>query len=227
MPLGGRQGSSLPPPPPSIGCSPPPPAGPALTCRIPSTPRVSSPRPREWRVLSAPCATMSVGNDGRPSAPTSGPCQRPPLPRPAPFLDDAAVVAVVIRRRRVVPPPLPFQLASRCVRRTSVVAFFSAPVVVRGPVVAVAAPVLLGVAAVGARESPVPTPRGQGWSRHPTAKPVDTAAPVLLLLPSSRWMASANSTARSSAGRHRRRRLRRRRRRVLPRLPLTAIVTRL
>ena len=183
-----------------------------MTCRIPSTPRVSSTRSREWRVLSAPCATMSVGNDGRPSAPTSGPCQRPP---------------VVIRRRRVVPPPLPFQLASRCVRRTSVVAFFSAPAVVGGPVFAVAAPVLLGVAAVGARVAPVPTPRGRGWSRHPTAKPVDAAAPALLLLPSSRWIASANSTARSSAGRHRRRRSRRRRRRVLPRMPLTAIVTRL
>jgi hypothetical protein len=91
----------------------------------------------------------------------------------------------------------------------------------------VAAPVLLGVAAVGAREAPVPTPRGRGWSRHPTAKPVDAAAPALLLLPSSRWIASANSTARSSAGRHRRRRSRRRRRRVLPRMPLTAIVTRL
>jgi hypothetical protein len=89
-------------------------------------------------------------------------------PRPALFLDDAAVVAVVIRRRRVVPPPLPFQPApvrvlggvqqidSRCGKRASVVAFFSAPAVVGGPVVAVAAPVLLGVAAVGAREAPTP-----------------------------------------------------------------------
>ena len=118
MPSGGRQGSSLPPPPPppSIGSSssssspPSPPggiAGPALTCRIPSTPRVSPPCSRAWRVLSAPCATMSVGNDGRPSDPTSGPCQRPPPPHPAPFLDDSAVIAVVIRRRRVGPPPPP------------------------------------------------------------------------------------------------------------------------
>ncbi len=153
-----------------------------------------------------------------------------PPPRPAPFLDDAAVVAVVIHRRRVVPPPPPFQLApvrvlggvqridSRCGKRASVVAFFSAPAVVGGPIVAVAAPVLLSVVAVGAREAPAPTPRGQGWSRHPTAKlgassssltptlPPPRSFFSLLPLPSSRWMALANSTTRSSAGRHRRRR---------------------
>ena len=124
MPSGGRQGSSLPPPPPMIrssssSSSPPSPpggiAGPALTCRIPPTLRVSPPCPCAWRVLSAPCATMLVGNDGRPSAPTSGPCQRPPPPRLAPFIDDAAVVAIVIRRRRVVlpPPPLPTSAGMR------------------------------------------------------------------------------------------------------------------
>jgi len=115
MPSGGRQGSSLPPPPPSIessssSSSPPSPpggiAGPALTCQIPSTPRVSPPRSHAWCMLSALCATMLVGNDGRPSAPTSGPCQRPPPPVRHP-----TVVAVVIHRRRVVPPPPP---SNRC-----------------------------------------------------------------------------------------------------------------
>jgi hypothetical protein len=204
--------------------------GPALTCQIPLTPQVSPPRSCAWRMLSAPCATMSVGNDGWPSAPTSGPCQRPPPPRPAPFLDDAAVVAVVIRRRCIVPPPPPFQptpvrvlggvqrIGSRCGKRASVVAFFSAPAVAGGHVVAVAAPVLLGAAAVGAREAPAPTPHGQGWSCHPTAKPgalssspTPTLPPPrsffsLLPLPLSRWMALANSTARSSARQHRPRR---------------------
>ena len=90
-------------------------------------------------------------------------------PRPALFLDDAAVIAIVIHCRRIVPPPPPFQPApvrvlgevqridSRCGKRASVGAFFSAPAVVGGPVVAVVAPVLLGVTAVGAREAPAPT----------------------------------------------------------------------
>ena len=50
---------------------------------------------------------MSVGNEGRPSALTSGPCQRPPPLHLSPFLDNAAVVAVVIPHCRVVPPPPP------------------------------------------------------------------------------------------------------------------------
>jgi len=60
---------------------------------------------------------------------------------------------------------------SRCGKRASVIGFFSAPTVVGGPVVAVAAPVLLSIDAVRAREAPTPMPRGQGWSRHLTAKP--------------------------------------------------------
>ena len=89
MPSGGQQGSSLPPPPLSIDRRPPCPsppsppggiAGPVLTCRIPSTLQVSPPCSHAWCMLSPPCATMLVGDDGRPSAPTSGPCQRPPPP---------------------------------------------------------------------------------------------------------------------------------------------------
>ena len=98
--------SDCPPPPPSPPSPPGGIAGPVLTCRIMSTLQVSPPHSHAWRVLSAPCATMSVGDDGRPSAPTSGPRQRPPPPPPAP-LRNGAVVAVVIRCRRVVPPPLP------------------------------------------------------------------------------------------------------------------------
>ena len=111
------------------------------------------------------------------------------------------------------------RIDSCCRKRASVVAFFSTPTVVGGPVVAVAAPALLSVTAVGAREAPMPKLRGRGWSHHPTAKPgVLSASPTpmlppprsffsLLPLPSSRWMALANSTAHSSDGRHRRRRL--------------------
>ena len=106
MPSGGQQGSSLPPPPLSIDRRPPCPsppsppggiAGPVLTCRIMSTLQVSPPHSHAWRVLSAPCATMSVGDDGRPSAPTSGPRQRPPPP-------SGAVEERRCRRRR---HPLP------------------------------------------------------------------------------------------------------------------------
>ena len=129
-------------------------------------------------------------------------------------------------RRRRHPSPLrcsatpPFQpvpvrvlggvqrIDSRYGKRASVVTFFSALAVVGGPVVAVAAPVLLSVTAVS----------GRGWSHHPTAKlgallfSLTPALPPphsffsLLPLPSSRSMALANSTARSSAGRHCRRR---------------------
>jgi hypothetical protein len=119
-------------------------------------------------------------------------------PSPAPFLDNAAVVAIVIRRRRVVPPPPPFQpvpvrvlggvqrIDSRCGKRTSVVAFFSAPAVVGSPVVAISSPVLLGIAAVGVREAPAPTPRGRGWSCHPTAKPGALSLSLTPTLPSPR-----------------------------------------
>jgi len=147
------------------------------------------------------------------------------------ILDNAAVVAVVIHRCCVVLPTPSFQpapvhvlggvqrIVSRCGKHASVVAFFSAPVVVGGPVVAVAAPVLLSNAAVRAREAPAPTRHCRGWSCHPTAKPgalsssLTPALPPphsffsLLPLPSSQWMALANSTARSLAGRHRHRRL--------------------
>ena len=97
------------------------------------------------------------------------------------------------------------RIDSCCGKRASIVAFFSAPAAVRGPVVTIAAPVLLGIATVGAREAPAPMPCGRGWSRHRKAGGVvvivadtdaDAAAPVLLLLPlplpSSQWMASAN-----------------------------------
>ena len=231
MPSGGRQGSLLPPPPPIQSPPPRPPGGitgPASTCRILSTPRVSPPCSRARCMLSTPCATILVGDDGRPSAPTSGPHQRPPPPHPAPFLDNAAVVAVVIRCCRVIPPLPPLQPAPvralhgvqqidrRCGKRASVVTFFFAPAVVGGLVVAVAAPVFLSVAAVGAREAPAPRPRSQGWSRHPIAKPGALLLPPtpmpppprsfcsLLPLPSSQWMTSANSTARFLAGWHRR-----------------------
>jgi len=106
------------------------------------------------------------------------------------------------------------RIDSPCWKHASVITFFTAPAVVGGPVVAVVAPVLLGVAAVRAREASAPTPCGRGWSRHLTAKPgalssspTPTLPPArsffsLLPLPLSRWMASANSTACSSAGRH-------------------------
>ena len=89
---------------------------------------------------------------------------------------------------------------------------------VRGHVVAIAAtagPVLLGIAAIVGIEAPVLALRGQGWSRHPTAKPgaswslpTPTLPPLrsffsLLPLPLSQWMALANSMACPLAGRHR------------------------
>ena len=136
-------------------------------------------------------------------------------------------VAVVIRRRCVVPPPPPpFQSApvrviggvqqidSHCGKRTSVIAFFSTPAVIGGPVVAVAAPVLLGVAAVLARTHAALSrmvPSSDRKAGASSLSPTPTLPPLrsffsLLPLPLSRWMASANSTARSSAGLHRRRR---------------------
>ena len=115
-----------------------------LCCRLPSTLRVSPPCSCARRVLSTPHATILAGDDGRPSALTSGLLQRPPPHCPAPFLDDAAVVAVVVSCPPVVPPPplLPASVRAlcivqridrRCGKRASVVAFFSAPTVVGVP----------------------------------------------------------------------------------------------
>ena len=176
---------------------------------------------RGRRVLSAPHATISTGDDRRPSAPTSGPCQRPPPPlrrhslRMPPSLPSSSVSVASFRC-----PPLPPALVCalwgvqridhRCRKRASVIAFFSAPAVFGGPVVAVAAatsPVLIGVAAVEAREAPTPAPSpapcSRGRSRHPTAKPgasLSSPTPMppcsfysLLPLPSPQWMALANS----------------------------------
>ena len=143
MPSGGRQGSLLPPPPPIQSPPPRPPGGitgPASTCRILSTPRVSPPCSRARCMLSTPCATILVGDDGRPSAPTSEPRQRPPSRRRSsitPLSLPSSSVAVPSLRH---PPPLPPALVRalcgvrridrRCGKRASVIAFFSAPVVV-------------------------------------------------------------------------------------------------
>jgi hypothetical protein len=233
---GGQQGSLSSPSP-----SPPPPplirslsssslssiAVSASTCQIPLTPRVPPPRSCAWHVLSAPHAMILVGDDGRPSAPTSGPRPQPPPPVRCHSLTMLRCCHHhPLPSRHSAPPLRPVlvhalwgvqRIDRRCRKCASLVAFFSAPTVVGVPFVAVAtaaAHILLGVAVIWAREVPAPAPRGLGQSRNPTAKPGASSLlqkpPQLSLrsffsllpLSSSRWMALVNSTARSLARRH-------------------------
>ena len=82
-----------------------------------------------------------------------------------PPLSPSSSVAVALFHCPPLPPALVRALCRvqridrRCGKRASVVTFFSAPTVIMGPVVAIAAaPVLLGITAIGAREAPTPAP---------------------------------------------------------------------